>query len=112
MKTYFAQGDEESARFLQLANEMTKDIKAITPNILEEQKLLANCLAHLTYIDGYSSAVDVLLTNVLNRQLDDGFKVRVIKCLPKIYDDSHNQGLYDKIMSSLDQLKDFDKVLV
>jgi len=38
----------------------------------------------MTFIADYQPAIDTMLTNITNRQLEANYKCKVIKCLPKI----------------------------
>jgi hypothetical protein len=52
-------------RFVNLINEITTGL--VSPNQIEEQKLLANCLALMVFKDEYENAINTLLTNICNR---------------------------------------------
>ena len=56
----------------------------MSPNQLEQQKLIINCMAHMEYSEEFDSGVDVMLENVINRQLESDYKDRLVKCLPSL----------------------------
>ena len=53
-----------------------------------------------------------MLTNLKNRSLDPQYKVKIVKCLPKINENSENQDLYKTTIDCLEELRDYDQTLV
>ena len=110
LRVYFGDG-QDCDKFIALLTEVTEN-KTVSPNVLEEQKLLANCLAQINYRPQYKPALSVMLANVANRQLDPQYKVKIVKCLPKINENSENKDLYQTTVDCLEQLRDYDQTLV
>lgn len=53
-----------------------------------------------------------MLVNILNRQLEVGYKSKVVACLPRICINSENSTLFTKITSQLDRMLDYENAEV
>lgn len=63
MKLHFSETDRD--RFVSILKEVTTG--NVSPNQLEQQKLIVNCIAQMNYSEDFEGGLCVMLENVVNR---------------------------------------------
>jgi hypothetical protein len=63
MKLHFSDTDRD--RFVSILKEVTTG--NVSPNQLEQQKLIVNCISQMNYSEDFEGGLCVMLENVVNR---------------------------------------------